>query len=171
MNTPPRPLHTPLTIRSGADRSKSPVVLKFYSSAVLQFYTFTDLQFTVLLFCSSSVLMFCSSTVLQFYSYAVLQFYSYAVLQFYSSVVLQFHTLTCKHGDTPPLPCKTQYAMYSKLYVFIFSSNMCVTSPVVHTKAVQCYSCLTEQITDKTLQADALVTLLQFGCMSPGIRH
>jgi len=99
-NTPPRPLHTPLMIRSGADRSKSSVVLKFCSFTVQKF---TDLQFS------------CS---------AVLRFYSYAVPQLCSSVVLQFHTLTRKHEGTPPLTCKPQYAMCSKLYGFIFSSNM-----------------------------------------------
>jgi hypothetical protein len=60
--------------------------------------------------------------------------------------------------------------MCSKLYGFIFSSNMWVTIRDVHTKAVRSMLFLSDS-TDNTLQADALVTLLHFGWLSPGIRH
>jgi len=54
--------------------------------------------------------------------------------------------------------------MRSKLYGFIFSSNMWVTITDVHTKAVRSMLFLVDS-TDNTLQADALVTLLHFGCL------
>ena len=108
----------------------SVTALHFHSSTVLQFYRFTVLQFY-------------SSPVLQFYSFTALQLCSSTILQFCSSTVLPPHSQARRHTA---VNLQTQYAKCRKLYGFIFSSKMCVTVPVVHTKAVQCYSCLTEQI-------------------------